>query len=164
MRNKKAQQEIIGFVIIVVIIAVVGVIFLGLNIRNSIKKGTIDAEISNFLSSSIKITTPCIKGNEPNYRNLGEVAEDCFDNAKCLDNKESCEVLNSSYSEMLAGNWKVGGPIKAYRMKVYYEQEENRKPLTEIESGNWTCSSTRTGEESIMKGDGDIIFLLELCS
>ena len=61
--NKKGQQEMVGFIVIVLIIVIAGVIFLGIYLRGDKKINTLDAEISNFLIASSRYTSDCYKGS-----------------------------------------------------------------------------------------------------
>jgi len=172
--NRKSQQEIVGFVIIVVIVMIIGVVFLGMFLK---PKGGIareDAEISNFLVSSAKITTDCVKGNEPNYRTLGDLTEDCFLRRKCLDERDSCEVLKEGYEKLLNETWTIEfRGMKGYAMSFYYQEfidtEDGleyapKQVFLEISEGNSSvCSVRRAGSYAVDIGTGDIVSELETC-
>jgi len=77
-KSKRSQNEIIGFAIIVVIVAVVGVIFLSLSIgRGEVRKKT-SVEISDFLQSSMHYTTNCTTDYIPNYKDLQDLIKACL--------------------------------------------------------------------------------------
>ncbi len=152
-REKKGQQEIVGFILIVVIIVVIGVIFLGISLRNA-NGGVIqdDVEMTNFLSSSMKYTTDCIL-REPFYSELGDIAEGCYSNRVCADSRTACEVLNQTYRSMIEKLWIVGSdrPLKYVSINAFYqsdiEDQDTKQPdFFFTESGNESlCSVKRAG-------------------
>jgi hypothetical protein len=172
-KNVHSQQETIGFIIIILMVMIVGVIFLGLSLRKgNYEVVAVDAEIANFLSASAAYKTDCALDYEPNYRTLGEVAVDCYNNNRaCLNEKNSCEVLNSSYKDILK-NFRPGGkPTSYYKLSFYYQVNiseslgDARRFGDIIEKGNSSlCVSRRAGKNDIsLGGQGNIVELLEVC-
>ena len=172
---KKGQHEILGFVMIIVIIAVIGVIFLGISLRQGRSEIIYneDAEITNFLSSSTKYTTDCIL-KEPLYADMRELISGCYSKDTCKDssdlNREACSVLNKTYSEMLDIAWPAGSdrPIKYYKISFYFQKGTNdpatKNVFMEIESGNKEiCVTKRSGRQINYKPDGSLIVELEIC-
>jgi hypothetical protein len=168
--RKKAQQEIVGFMIIILIVVIIGVIFLGIFLRKSPGVITDDAEISNFLISSGKYTSQCYKDYEPNYRSLEELAADCYANKDCGNGESSCDELKKEYGEMLSRLWTAGEnrPIKYYKLAFSYEEnlnETNGKEFLQIKEGNVSyCKyNRRMGSNTINSASGDISIELEVC-
>jgi hypothetical protein len=58
MKNNKAQQEIVGFVLIVVLVMIGLMIFLVISLRTSPESGE-SLEVSNMLNAIMKSTTKC---------------------------------------------------------------------------------------------------------
>ena len=83
IENKKSQQEIIGFVLIIVIVSIIGVIFLSLSIGREQPSGQTSIEISNLLEASMYYTTDCVVGFIPQYKSGQELVKSCWDNDKC---------------------------------------------------------------------------------
>lgn len=167
-KNSKAQHEMTGFIIIVVMVMVIGVIFLGMSLRKHQPIVTIDAEISNFLIASDAITSDCAQTHEPNYRTLEELAIDCYTVKTCLDSRNACDVLTTIYNELLP-KFKPAGTINSYKLTYYFEQSNNNetRPNSFLSigssSGNQNCSSRRAGRNIISISGGDIAQELELC-
>lgn len=171
--KKNSQQETVGFIVIVLMVMILGVILLGLSLRKGqYEVIATDSEIANFLSASAEYKTTCALDYEPHYRILGDVAVDCYSNDRaCLDGRKSCSVLNDTYKEIIA-NFRPGGtPLVYYKLSFYYQANLNES-LGEahrfgdiIESGNISkCSSKRAGRNDIsIGGEGNIIELLEVC-
>ena len=66
MDKKRAQQEIVGFVLIVVIVMIGLMVFLVISIRTE-NEVTNSAEVDNILSSIMRHTTNCAISYEPDY-------------------------------------------------------------------------------------------------
>jgi len=119
-KNKNAQQEISGFVLIVVIVTIIGLGLLVLSIgRGEIEKPA-SIEISNLLESAMSYTTDC-SINE-GYRELGDLIKACYKNQNCYDNKNSCDVASSTLDSIISKSLVIGenSPNKAYNLSVYY--------------------------------------------
>jgi len=167
MKKAKAQQEAVGFIVIILIVVIAGVIFLGISLRKPIEKIN-DPEINNFLSSSSRYTSSCAKTYEPNYLDLGELSYECFNmNSVCLDNKKACDVLNSTYFEMVS-KFKPAGTLRYYSLSFGYKQEINEtgREFLRIESGNSSKCRTRLAGRSLenLGSRGYIATELEICS
>jgi len=173
LKNKKAQHEIIGFVIIVVIVAVIGVIFLGIYLRPQPIVQTKDVEINNLLISSSKYTTDCYKDAEPNYRTLEDLVLDCYQFKRCGDGISSCVILNQTYSELLSKVWLTSnfGAVRYYEIKAYYQgnltDAGTKKPeFFKLESGNFSgCITTKAGQKitSLSNPEESVITELKVC-
>ncbi len=170
--KNKAQHEMTGFVIIIVMVMVIGVIFLGISLRKHAPVVTIDAEISNFLIASDSMTSSCAQTYEPNYRTLEELAIDCYSAKTCLDSRSPCDVLKDTYNQLLP-RFRPAGTIKSYDLTYYFQQSNNdseARPNSFLtitsNSGivlNQSCSSKRAGKNLISISGGEITQELEIC-
>jgi len=72
MINKKAQEEMVGFVMIVLLVAIISLVFLGIYLRQGpSSEGIQNSEITQFLNALTEITTDCtIAGTRRTVRNL----------------------------------------------------------------------------------------------
>jgi len=142
---KKAQEEMIGFVLIIVLVAVIGLIFLGLSLRNPQKEIVESYEVESFIQSFLQYTTDCGNYRE-NYLPLQKLISACVDGEICLDERESCTVLSSTLTEIIESSWKVEGdrPIQGYELKIVLEDGTDVIPL--INKGNVTKNSKGTSQ------------------
>ncbi|MEN9626595.1 MAG: hypothetical protein RL557_923 [archaeon] len=76
--NKQGQHEIAGFVIIVLIVSVIGVIFLSIAFSKSTVSEQHSAEISHLLSSSMYVTSSCAINYVPQYRDMQDLIKECY--------------------------------------------------------------------------------------
>jgi len=172
LNNKRSQQEIMGFVLIVVIIVVVGVVFLGISLRKAPALNTEDLEISNFLTSSTKYTTDCVL-DPPLPADLKEVIGACYAGKTCIDGRLACDVLNKTYLDILnspnplkADSDRV---IKHNKVLIYYQDDledaSTKNVIMELESGDPSlCGTNRAGKTIIPKFPGNLIVELSVCS
>jgi len=175
IKNKKAQHEIVGFAVIIVIVAILGLIFLSLTIgRGEVSKKT-SVEISDFLQSSMHYTTNCTTSYIPNYKNIQDLIKSCYRNEKCINlidengnNKMACQVLGEEYSELVRESFQVSDESKnkAYRLNIYYEDlaiEEKEKIINFTEGQFMNCSSEAGASQDIFMNSGDIVIELDFC-
>ena len=174
--DKKAQQEIVGFIIIVLMVVIAGVIFLSISLRPHKTVIQDDVDMSNFLISTSRFTSECYIPSTPRYQNLDELTKICRNSqTQMCDNKQTaCDVLNKSYSEILGKIWKASsvGSVTYYQLQIYYQANisdpntRQQPPLVNIISGNLSgCITHKAAQrpQSISGGVGVLITQLDLC-
>ena len=148
-KNKKAQEEMVGFALIIILVAVITLVFLGFSLRGPQKENVEDYEAESFLQSMLQYTTKC----ESNIERLSikEVIFSCYTNENCLDGKKSCEVLESDISKILSESWKIGDerPVKGYEFKISTDSDET---ILEIKSGE-VAGSLKGSFQDFVKGN-----------
>lgn len=150
MLNKKAQEEMVGFAIIIIIVAVILLIFLGYSVQKP-KEVVESYEIESFIQSMLQYTTECAQDYEPNYDSIEELIISCKKNEQCLNGKESCIVLEKDLSEIMELGWEIyeDSPIKGYNLKI----NSGSEVLIELGDGNlsnnYKSSHHALGKESI---------------
>jgi hypothetical protein len=169
---KKTQSETVGFIVIILMVMIIGVIFLGISLKKQPTITATDSEIANFLVTSARYTSDCAKDYEPNYREIGEVIADCYQNSACLDGRTTCLVLNKTYTEMLTNFRPSGKVLSYYKLSFYYVQNltqtasEGTSFANEVTFGNSSgCASKRAGRNyiSLASGNGYALEQLEVC-
>jgi len=136
--NKKGQEEMVGFALIVIVMAIVLLIFLSFVIKGKSKQEVESYEASSFIQSVLQYTTNCSKDYEMNYQTIQGVLFECIKGKACLDGRDSCEVLKKEIEGMLKSSWKVGNesPIKGYSFRIEFEGEE----ILSLSEGNETSN------------------------
>lgn len=166
---KKAQHEIAGFALIVVIVSVIGMIFLGLMFAKGDPVRRNDAETMDFLQSSMHHTTLCAKSYVPNYYNVQDLIKACYKGQDCHDLRSACKVLNETYKEIIKHSFNVNeqGSVKAYELDIYYKDTNDEIPREEIlfiNEGRFSnCSSEIGASQAIFSNSGNIKLDLTLC-
>lgn len=123
-KDKHGQEELVGFALIMIIVAVILLIFLSFSLRNGQKEIVESYEVESFLEALMQYTSDCEDNLE--YLPIRKLMFDCQDNKMCLDERNTCEVLNSTLTEIIKESWKVEGdrPIKGYEFKIIIDGEE----------------------------------------
>ncbi len=133
-KQKKAQEEMIGFVLIIVLVAVILLIFLGFSLRSPQKEVVESYEVEGFIQVFLQYTTDCRDNLE--YLSIRKLIFDCNDGGTCLDERDACEVLDSTLTRIVEESWKVEGdrPVKGYGLNI----TSNGKEMLLIKEGNVT--------------------------
>jgi len=164
--GKKAQEEMFGFVLIMVFVAVIFLVFLGIFLRTRTgaeEKKSID--VYHFLEGMMKVTTNCEK-SPGNYLNIGELISECYSGAQqCIDGKRTCDELNESLKAVINSVWKVSEEsyTKGYIFEAGYNSTSNSEKIITLTEGN--CSVSLVGAEYVFSAyPGVIINSLKICS
>jgi hypothetical protein len=158
--NKKAQQEIVGFVLIVVLVIVGLMVYLVISLRESpVEKTNIQA--GNILDSIMKMTTECAVIFEPDFDNYGELFGSCYSGETCRNlNKKACEYLNESLKDVLDDLMKSEATINYYKFELF---EKDGEGILEIKWGN--CTGKILGaQRNIFKDSQNLITRITLCN
>ncbi len=137
MKNKYGQEEMVGFALIMIIVAIILLIFLSFSLGKSEKETVESYEVESFIQSMLQYTTDCRDNLE--YVSIQKLIFDCYDKEKCIDERDTCEVLNSTLKEIIKESWKVEGdrPVKGYKFEIMVNGEE----MIMIKEGNFTENS-----------------------
>lgn len=167
IRKKKGQEEIVGFVLIVVILVIAMVIFLGIKLRNPEPAQKESEVLYQFIESSMEQTTDCvIRQNSKNIA-LNDLIKEChsFDNS-CLNGKSSCETAKETMDKLVSSAFKVGPeyPYKGYEiMAEYVANSSSPEIILSLNSGN--CSNSYIGNSYfIPQFPGNIVVRAKICS
>jgi len=136
--NKKAQEEMIGFGVIIALVAIVLLVLLFFSI-NTNDEGFDSVRVGSFVQSVMDYTTSCQK-YQGTYLDIGDLIYSCAKNETCVNNgNNSCKVLNESLNEILNNTWNVGKeyPTKAYNFIIVAKNEsEYWEPVYSNEKGS----------------------------
>ncbi len=154
--GKKAQEEMIGFALIVVLVSVILLIFIGFSLRDEKGKENVESyEVESFIQAMLQYTTDC-KDNQ-GYVDVQKLIFMCNSGENCvnaadlkeLSRENSCSVLNSTLEEILNESWKVGDewPAKGYEFEIIAGDEE----LVKIVKGS-VSSSFKGASQDFFKG------------
>lgn len=168
MIRKKGQEEIVGFVLIIVIVTVVFLVFLGISLRKGGETSGVKSEsteVYQFLESSMEFTTECAVRFENDVSILGELFEECYSGTKCLNEEMACDVLNKSLNEIFESSWQVGEnrPVKGYEFKASYKSSDFEEEVISLRKGS--CGKSVRGASYISPAfPGRIESVLQICN
>jgi len=176
-RSKRSQHEIAGFVLIVLIVSIIGVVFISIAFAKGGVSSQSSIEVSNLLEASMYSTTNCAINYIPQYRDIQDLIKECFKDQTgnfrtCLGEEDVCEVLERDLKEIIDEGLVVGeqSPNRAYKLDIYFTYGDDVNPNEEILSLNngifSNCSAVVGGGHSISAGSfgfGSIETQLRVC-
>ena len=154
LKDIRAQEEMVGFIIIIVIVAIIGVIFLSLSLRKSSSQVS-SAELNSFLYSGLKVTSSCYNLEPLSFK---ELVTACQDNKLCDDGPRACDVLANATGGIIERAF-VTGPdskYKGYKLRI----SQGNSSLINLEKG--AKGNSVAGEVPIYGLGGNSYIKLEL--
>jgi hypothetical protein len=167
LKRKRGQEEIVGFVLIIVIVAIIFLVVLGIMVRrgtDSVRSES--SEVYQFLESSMEYTTSCSFSSAPDYYILGELFEECYTGSNCLDGANSCEVLNETLAEILDSSWVVSpeSPVKGYAFNSFFKTNSSEEGTEIISLDKGNCEGSIRGATYLAPAfPGSIESQLKIC-
>jgi len=165
MRGKLAQQEMVGFILIVVLVIFALMVFLIISANKPLV--SVDSPATKSLMSSIlAYTTDCVF-SEPYKTNVMELMIGCYEDKKCVNmNKMACEYLNETLSNVMGSLIDSDPTIVAYTIETYWQSSSDEKPEAFYRLNSGLCAG---GQGAKLQGeieplDNDLKVLLELCT
>lgn len=163
LRNKKTQQEMIGFILIVVLVVIGLMVFIVISLKNQ-EEPNDSLQIKNLLSSILKYTTTCAIVYEPDYDNVRALIKSCYSGDRCKNlDKDACDYLNSTMNSILGDLMKTEAGFNAYKLEVFEEKEgvETDRMISVIDG---KCNGTIDGAFESIKVDARKVRIgLEVC-
>ena len=152
IRMKKAQEEIIGFALIIILVAVILLVFLGFSLRDQEKEAVESYEVESFIQSFLHYTSDCRDNLE--FLSVQKLISGCSNNVMCLDGRLTCDVLEPILKGIAEESWSTGKerPVKGYELKINSFGEE----LLELKEGNIT--SNLKGSVQFLPNNIEIFF------
>jgi hypothetical protein len=161
MKNK-GQQEMIGFVLIVVLVVVGLMVFLVISLRDS---GEVpeNIEIENLLNVLMKSTTECAIVYEPNYDSFEDLFKNCYGNKVCKNlGVSACEYLNGSLATVLSDTFASDAAVNYYSLEVSSKDDVGMARILKVDGGN--CTGSFSGaQRRIDAGAEDLIIQMNVC-
>ncbi len=138
MKNKKAQEEMVGFAVIIVFVAIIILAFVALSVYNKDSGENIESyEVNSFIQSVLQSTTGCEEWS--GFVSVKELIFKCEFNEDCSGGEDPCDMLNETLSNILENSWIVGNDtsIKGYKLEVFADGTEIVKLMKGIETNNY---------------------------
>lgn len=136
---KRGQEEIVGFGVLLVVLAIVGVILLGMYLRSPVPESGLFPEGGSFLDALPHVTSTCaLQGDR--FISAHELMVQCVTQPgkQCASEQRVCSVLNRTLTQAIHTAFPIGSRIQGYRFTL----QEGDEPATLILSeGN--CSTYR---------------------
>jgi len=120
----------VGFVLIMLLVAIIFLVFLGIYLRGASKTHETESkEVASFLEAVSKLTTECGFSSEYLY-DVSKLIFECSKNpeATCHNNKKICNVLKETLNNAINSTWNFNenSPTKAYFMQILKETSADK--------------------------------------
>ena len=161
--EKRAQEEAVGLVLIVVLIAVIALVFLGFSLRQKpeIKESR---QAANLLNAILSYTSRCAVNIEPEYLTIRDLAKSCYSSELCLDGRTTCQALRDTTNSLLnsaLSSVSLGSPVTYYNLNMSYVGGQTTQILF-LSKGNCSANSI-AAMQSVPLNIGEIEISLKLC-
>ena len=158
-REKLGQQEIVGFVLIVVLVVVGLMVFLVISLRDS----PVDDDsvvVANILNVVFRYTTECAIIYEPDYDNFEDLFKSCYSGDRCKNlGVSACDYLNESLSDVLGDLMASDASVGFYELDFFVDEGEG---LLRISDGN--CSgSVSAAQRKVISGSDSLVIRMRVC-
>ena len=124
IKSKRAQEEIVGFALIIIIVSVILLFFLSFALRSSRNMEIQSYEVEGFIQAFLQHTSDC--QDDLGFLSVQELIFSCGqDNEEsCLDGENTCVVMESLLTEICENSWNVGEntPIKGYELRILSDE------------------------------------------
>ena len=159
METKKGQQEIVGFVLIVVLVVVGLMVFLVISLRDSPVDDD-SVSVGNVLDAVMKHTTECAIVYEPDYDNFEDLFKSCYSGDNCKNlGMSACDYLNESLRSVLGDLMVSDASVGSYELDFFVNDGEG---LLRISVGN--CSgSVSAAQRKIISGSDSLVIRMKVC-
>lgn len=159
IKSKLGQEEMVGFAVIMIIIAVIMLILISFLARGDKAEIVESYEIESFIQTALQYTTDC--ENEIEFFSLQKLIIACEERKICLDERDSCLVLNSTIEGLVGSGWQTGeqSPIRGYNLKVIV----NKETKLEVKQGNET-NNYKSGFQGFAKSRDNYEVTLDIYS
>jgi len=136
--DKSGQEEMVGFGLIIILVAVIFIVFLAFYIRKP-PEVTQDYKAGSFIQSVLQYTTMCEEANMENL-SVQELIFKCQSGNRCAyRNMDPCQILNNTLKSLIRESWEVNSnsPIKGYSFVINVSEDrgETEKIIVKIDSG-----------------------------
>lgn len=157
--RRKGQEELVGFALIMIIVAVILLVLLSLSLRKPQQEEVESYEVNSFIQAFLQYTSDC--RDESEYLDVQELIFDCNDRRVCVDGRDTCEVLNSTLMEIVAESWNVGAdrPVRGYELRILSNDGE----LLLLTEGNKTRSYKGSSQNFFKRSNKFDIFFTAYC-
>jgi len=115
---KKGQEEMVGFIVIVVMVSIILLVLLGFMLKSSSTETVEDYEVESFIGAMLQYTSNCEADLE--FLSVQDLIVECHTGSSCLDGEKSCDVLNSTLKDLIKSGWNVNdqSAVKGYSFEV----------------------------------------------
>ena len=134
VNSKRSQEEMLGFAMILIVVAVIILVFISFSLKKPVKEPVENYEVSSFLQSIFPYTTDCRDNLE--YLPIRKLILRCRNSDLCEDGRNTCDVLKQELQGLVDKSWNINKKyaINGYLLNISIDDEE----IMAVQSGNLT--------------------------
>ena len=146
MIKKFGQEEMVGFALIMIIVAIIILVFVALSITKPQEEGVNSYEVESFLQALLQQTTDC--DDYQGYLSVQDVIFRCKSEGYCTDGRNTCDILNTTLEEITSNFW---NKQEGYRLAILAGEEI----MVDLKVGN--ISNTYKGAVQRFSASGETL-------
>jgi len=150
--NRKGQEEIVGFALIIIIVAVILLVFLAFSLNKPEKEDLENYVVKGFLDATLAYTSECRDERNFEFISIRKLIGDCSQGFSCYDGESACEILEKDLKGITEESWDLTR-YDGYEIRVL---KKNQSIIDTIKEGNITKQSKGYMEEI----DGERVVIL----
>jgi len=156
---RRGQQEIVGFVLIVVLVMVGLMVFLVISIRSS-DEARESLEVGNMLDAVMKQTSDCAIVYVPNYDDFEDLFKSCYVGDECGNlGVLACDYLNESLGDVVGEMMASEAAIVDWGIDFFVKDGEGILSI-----GKMGClGSVSAAQRNIISGDESLVVRMRVC-
>lgn len=157
----KAQEEMVGFGLIIILVAIIFIVFISFYIRKP-SQPTEDYEAGSFIQAVLQYTTVCQEADMENL-SVQKLIFKCQSGNPCeYRSMDPCQILNNTIKGIVRESWEADSksPIKGYSFVINVSEDRGRTEeiLLKIDSG--VVTNNYRGSEQDLGKSGDYLVIL----
>jgi ABC-type branched-subunit amino acid transport system substrate-binding protein len=163
--DKKAQQEIVGFVLIVVLVVIGLMVYLVFSLKSDENDNSV--EVENILNALMKHTTDCAIVYEPDYDDFEELFKSAHKGKTCSNIDESAlDYLNETLREVLDDIFMTEATVTGYEIQFYESGEDGEGDvgILQFSEGECTTGTISSAQKNLVSSSKDIVIRLKICT
>jgi len=159
MNNRRGQQEMVGFILIVVLVVVGLMVFLLISMRDS----PVEADslvVENMLGAIMKHTTECAIVFEPQFDDFEDLFKSAYRGKECSNlNRSAKDYLNESFRAVLGDLVLSEATVEAWKVDFFVRDGEG---VLQWFEGN--CSGNiLAAQRSIVSSSETLVVQMTVC-
>ena len=159
----RGQQEMVGFILIVVLVVIGLMVFLILSVRNS-PEPVNSLAVENMLASIMQHTTECAVVFEPQFDSFEDLFKSCYEGDDCSNlGLSACEYLNESLRDVMGALIESEATVESYQVDFFVREVSGQEGILRIVEGNCTGPSL-AAQRSIVSGSESLVVRVKTCS
>lgn len=162
--RKRGQEEMVGFVMIMIVVAIIMLIFLAIWVRQGAQDTDVTStEISQFLDAMLEYTTDCARFGT-SYLSVDELVNLCRDGRACpagpRAQEDACSIIEETSQELIESSWNFG-PESLEKSYYFHIAQQTGGITTDYVAVGELCTGAVRGDNK--PRSNDVVIELDIC-